>query len=314
MALTHFTGPVDVGINNAPASPSNRTVISVGSDDPAPSVFFGGVMLQDPRFGYRGGGGTENNALLDIAIGMMGDMVVADQAPSTAVVNNIAIAAATTSGTNMTLVSSSGAGITVLAAALTIPQTGLTVPTGKLAVDLSPALVYFGNNKSLAVADPTKNLARAVSITATSGAAGGNLLVSGYDLYGFPQTEKITVASSPSGSTTTNGKKAFKFLSSVTPQVTDTKSYSVGTADVFGFPIAITEFPLANIGWAGSPVASSAGFVAAVSSTATNTTGDVRGTYAVQSGSNGVLILQRMQRITPANITTMSGYFGVTPA
>jgi hypothetical protein len=214
----------------------------------------------------------------------------------------------------MTLVSASGAGITVTTSATQIPQTGNTVPSGAKAIDGVPALIYFGTNKSTAVADPRVNISRAVSITATSGAAGGAFLVSGYDLYGAPQTEKITAASSPSGSTTTNGKKAFKFISSVTPQTTDTKSYSVGTADVFGLPIAATDFPYVELGWAGALVATSTGFVAAVSTTATNTTGDVRGTYATQSSSNGVIKLIVFQTISPANITTMTGYFGVTPA
>jgi len=314
MALTHFTGPINAGLNNTPALPSNRTAIPISGDTPAPSIFFGGVMLQDPRFGYRGGGGAENKALLDVAVALMGDMVTADQAPTTATVNSIAVAAAVTSGTNMTLVSTSGSSITVLSSALQIPQTGNTIPSGKLAIDQAPALVYFGVNKNTAVADPTKNLARAVSITATSGAVGGAFLLTGWDLYGVPMTELVTVASSPTGSTTTNGKKAFKFISSVTPRVTDTKSYSVGVADIYGFPIAQTEFPLATLGWAGSPVTSSAGFVAAVSSTATNTTGDVRGTYTVQSVADGAKILQMIQRLTPANIATMSGYFGVTQA
>src|SRR5262249_6637969 len=100
----------------------------------------------------------------------------------------------------------------------------------------------------------------------------------------------------------------------VTPRVTDTKSYSVGTTDTFGFPLAINNFPYAIVGWAGALIAASTGFVAAVSSTATNTTGDVRGTYALQSASNGVISLQIFQTVTPANITSMTGLFGVTPA
>ena len=258
MGLSHFSAPLNVAFSNSSGSPANRTTIPV-DPDLGPSIVFGGVVLQDPRFGYRGGGGTENNALLSIGIGV-GDMLVLDQAPSTAAVNNIAIAAAVTSGTNMALVSTSGAGITVMTSSFFVQQTGNTVPTGKLAIDSLPALVYFGTNKSTAVPDPTKNIARAVSITATSGAVGGNFLVSGYDLYGYPQTEKIAVTSSPTGSTTTNGNKAFKFVNTVTPQVTDTKSYSVGTADKFGFPLFISEFPLATVGWAGSVVASSTGF------------------------------------------------------
>ena len=313
MGLTRFSSPLVSAYSNSPTSPANVNAIPA-EPDLGPSVFFGGAIMMDPRFPYRGGGGTENNALLAIGLGVIGDTLVIDQAPSTAVVNSIAVAAAVTSGTNMTLVSSSAAGITVMTSALQIPQTGNTVPTGKLAIDGLPALVYFGTNKSVAVPDPTKNISRAVSITATSGAAGGNFLVAGYDLYGYAQTEKVTVASSPTGSTTTNGKKAFKFISTVTPQVTDTKSYSVGHADIVGFPLAITEFPLAYLGWTGTPVTSSAGFVAAVSSTATNTTGDVRGTYALQSSSNGVLIYQAFQCVSPANLATMSGYFGVTPA
>ena len=313
MGLSQLTGPLVIGLPNTPASPANFTAIPNGPDTPSPSVIFGGAVLQDPRFPYRGGGGTENNALLAVGIGA-GDMLVLDQAPSTASVNNIAIAAAVTSGTNVTLVSSTGAGITVMSSALPIPQTGLIVPTGKLAIDGLPALVYFGVNKSIALPDPTKNISRALSITASSGAVGGNFLVTGWDLYGNPQTEKVTVASSPSGATTTNGKKAFKFISAVTAQVTDTFSYSVGTANVFGFPLLSQEFPLQSIGWAGSPVSVSTGFVAAVSSTASNTTGDVRGTYTVQSNANGVLVLSIYQTVTAANLATMTGYFGVTPA
>lgn len=314
MALTAFSGPLVIHGPSSQPTGNNQTAIP-STPDAGPTSVFCGITLFDPRFPYKGGAGTENNALMAIGVGLNGGYVTMDQAPSTAVTTNIAVAAAVTSGTNMTLVSASGAGITVLAAALQIPQTGNTVPTGKLAIDLAPALLYFGTNKSTAVADPTKNIARALSITATSGAAGGAFLISGYDLYGYPQTEKVTVASSPSGSTTTNGKKAFKFVSAVTPQVTDTKSYSVGTADVFGFPVRVDRLPYVTIGWAGSPVSVSTGFVAAdTTSPATNTTGDVRGTYAVQSASDATKTLQFFQDISPANVTSITGLFGVTPA
>lgn len=313
MGLTHFSAPLNVGYTNSAASPANATAIP-SDPDLGPSTVFGCVMTMDPRFPYRGGGGTENNALLSVAIGVNADVLVLDQAPSTKAVNNIAVAAAPTSGTAYTLVSTTGAGITVTTTSTFIPQTGNTVASGALALDGLPGLIYFGTNKSTAVADPTKNLSRAVAITAQSGAAGGAFIVSGADLYGFPQTEKITAASSPTGSTTTNGKKAFKFVTKVAPAFTDTISYSIGTADIFGFPLAVTTFPYATVGWAGSIIAASTGFVAAVSTTATNTTGDVRGTYAVQSASNGVVSLQMFIATSPANLVLMSGYFGVTPA
>lgn len=309
MGVSHLSGPILTG----PSGSGNIQTLPLAPDR-GPSTLFGGTMLQDPRLPYQSGGGTENNALLSVAAGINGGYLVLDQAPSTAVVNNLAVAAATTSGTAMALVSSSGAGITVTTSATFIPQTGNTVISGAKAIDLTPGLVFFGTNKSTSVADPTKNLSRAITITASSGAVGGAFLVAGADLYGYPQTEKITVASSPSGATTTTGKKAFKFITAVTPQVTDTKSYSVGTADVFGFPLQVNSFPYATVGWAGALIASSTGFVAAVTSTATNTTGDARGTYAVQSASNGVITLQMFLSVSPANISTIAGIFGVTPA
>lgn len=313
MAVIQHSGPLIIGPSNGPASPSNSSSVSVSSDR-GPSQLYQGFSLTDPRFPYRGGGGTENNALLSVGIGLNADYLVIDQVPSQLAINNIAVAAAPVSGTAMTLVTASAAGITVLASALQIPQTGQTVAKGALAIDLAPALVFFGNNKSTAVADPTKNIARAISITTASGGVGGPFVVSGADLYGMPQTEKITAASSPTGTATTNGKKAFKFINSVIPQLGGSFTYSIGTADVFGFPVRCDTFVYARIGWAGSPITSSTGFVAAVTTTATNTTGDVRGTYAVQSSSDGTKSLQMFQSISPANITVMSGFFGVTPA
>lgn len=313
-ATNHFTGPMIVGPSNGPANPANVTALGASPTGPAPSQIFCGVALVDPRFPYRGGGGIENNALLSVGIGVSNEMSVMDQAPSTAVVNNIAAAAATTSGTAMTLVSSTAAGVTVLAAALQIPQTGVTIASGTLALDLAPALVMFGANSTTAVQDPTKNIARCVSVTAASGAVGGNFLVAGADLYGYPLTELITVASSPSGSTTTKGKKAFKFVSTVTPRVTSAFTYSVGTADTIGFPVRVDTLGYVRIGYAGSPVTASTGFLAADTATATNTTGDTRGTYALQSVADGVKVLTQFISISPANLKSITGVFGVTPA
>lgn len=312
MALSTVSGPWIVHGPSA-SNGGNQSVLPI-TPDAGPSSFFGGFTLFDPRFSYKNGAGTENSALLSIGVGLNAGYIAIDQVPSAVTTQNIATAAAVTTGTNLTLVSSSGAGITVLASALTIPQTGLTVPSGALAIDVAPALVYFGSDKSTAVADPTKSIARALSISASSGAAGGNFLISGYDLYGYPQTQLLTVKSSTSGVVSTFTTKAFKFITSVRANVTDTKSYSVGTADVYGFPILSGALAYANIAWAGTPVVSSAGYVAAVTTTATNTTGDVRGTYATQSASDGTKSLQVFQTVSVANISTLAGLFGVTPA
>ena len=314
MGLSALSGPLVVH-GPGPVSGAGTQSVLPPSPDAGPSTHFGGTTLFDSRFVYKGGGGTENSALLAIGLGPNGGYTVLDQAPSAITTANIAVATSVANGVAMTLVSVSGAGITVTSAANTILQTGNIVPTATLAIDLVPGLVYFGTNKSTAVADPTKNIARALAITAASGAASGAFIVSGYDLYGYPQTEKITAASSPTGTTTTKGKKSFKFIKSVTPQFANSFAYSVGTSDIYGFPILVNSFPYAQVGWAGALIASSTGFVAAdTTSPATNTTGDVRGTYAVQSASTGTTTLQMFITVSPANVSTLAGIFGQTPA
>lgn len=295
------------------------------NSDRAPQGDDLGSGLIDPRFGYRiGGWFNPSNALGQgvpnpqaIITLMASELVAVDQVPSAIAVNNIAAAANVVNGTPMTLVAASGAGITVMSSALVIPQTGLIVPTGNLAIDLLPGLVSFGTTGAIACVDPTHNIARAVAITGAVSATGGTFLVAGLDLYGQPQTEAIVAGA---GAVTTNGKKGWKFIASVTPQFTDAHNYSVGTADIYEFPYRIDFFPYATVGWNNAIIAASTGFVAAdATSPATSATGSVRGTYAVQSASDGTKRLQMflslsvaaLAAVTPTNFVSI---FGVTPA
>lgn len=161
--------------------------------------------------------------------------------------------------------------------------------------------------------NPQAMIARAVSITSTNaGATGGNFLVSGFDIYGTPMTERIAKAA---GATTTNGTKAFKYISSVVPQFTDAQTYSVGTSDIFGLPLRSDFFGDLVINYNSALVTASTGYVAAVTtSPATNTTGDVRGTYALQTASDGSRRLYVRQAIPVANAGSVAGLFGVTQA
>jgi hypothetical protein len=293
--------------------------------DRAPSGGDLGWGVVDPRYGYKIGGwmnptaslgGSQPNPLA-ILIASASELQCVDQAPSAIATNNIAAAQTVTNGAAMTLAASSGAGITVMSSALTIPQTGLTVPSGTLAIDGLPGLVSFGQTGAIAVMDPTHQIARAVSITGSTSATGGAFLVAGYDMYGQPQTEQITAAA---GAVTTNGKKGWKFIASVTPQFTDAHNYSVGDTDIYEFPVRVLEFPMATVGWAGAIIASSTGFTAAdTTSPATSTTGSVRGTYALQSASNGTTVLQmfvtpRVADLAAVSTTNLVPLFGVTPA
>ncbi len=290
-------------VGSGPALPSDY------NPDRGYSAFDIGTGLLDARYGYKNGG--NETAPLAFLFPSGGDYVLIDQVPSAVATANIAALANVSSGVAMTLVSSTGSGITVTTAATTIPQTGNVVASGALAIDSLPATIAYGQNGGMLSPDPRKALARAVSITGVTGGSGGNFTVVGADLYGAPQTETIAAGA---GAGTVNGTKTFKFIISVTPQFSDAHNYSVGTADIFGFPLRVDEFAYVTLCWNNGDITANTGFVAAdTTSPATLTTGDVRGTYAVQSSSDGTKKLQVFAAIPPWNATTITGVFGVTP-
>ena len=167
-----------------------------------------------------------------------------------------------------------------------------------------PSSVYLWNPQAL--------IARAVSVTGSASSTGGNITISGYDIYGVPMSEVIAA---PAGATTVNGKKAFKYISSVVPAFTDAHNYSVGTTDIYGFPMRSDYFGDVAINYASAAITANTGYVAAVTtSPATTTTGDVRGTYALQTAANASNRLIVRQFVIPANMGSISGLFGVTQA
>lgn len=276
--------------------------------DLAPSLTMGGQSLLDMRVGYN----VTRAGAIGLGTGYKRFMTATPSAAATA---NIAALANVVNGTAMTKVSATGAGVTVLAAALQVWASGLTSPIGALALDGAPGLVSFGlaspstGNTKIALYDVTKNVARAVSVTGVAGGAGGAFIVRGADIYGYLMSETITVGA---GAVTANGKKAFKFIYSVTPQFTDAHNYSIGTADIFGFPVRYPTFPDGFIWWNNALITAATGFVVPdATSPATATTGDVRGTYAVQSASDGTK--QLVVAIAPGlnTLTTAAGLFGV---
>lgn len=131
--------------------------------------------------------------------------------------------------------------------------------------------------------DPTQGIARAVSITANAGATGQAVVVRGYDIYGQAMSESITAVAA----STVNGKKAFKYIASVTPATTDAgHTLSVGTTDIMGINFRADFWEYMDIFSAGAFITASTGWTVADVATPTTTTGDVRGTYALQTASN----------------------------
>ena len=277
----------------------------------APSLDFLGLGIQDHRMAYNARGSSA------VQPGIMGwyghnPTVTADYVPSAIATANIAALANVANGTAMTLVSSTGAGITVLspsAPAFFMP-TGLSLSSG-VVIDGLPTLHAFGANGNFQTGFYNRGtcVGRAVSISGVSGGAGGAFLLSGYDVYGYPLTQTVTVAA---GANTVNSLKTFKALTSVVPQFADAHNYSVGTADVYGFGLLATYFGEVLVNWNSALITANTGFVTADVTSPGHTTGDVRGTYATQSASDGTKRLVMMVFPTLGSLVTnpTTGLFG----
>jgi hypothetical protein len=179
----------------------------------------------------------------------------------------------------------------------------------------------FGQAGTVQLWNPMAILGRAVSITPTSAnpTASITFTVAGYDIYGYPMSEAIALTTGSTAGTAVNGKKAFKYIASVTPSATDTVTFSVGTTNIIGLPFRSDNFADVIINYSASlnpvPVTAATGYLGGVHTSATTTTGDVRGTYALQtaaaSGANRIYVRQSPPVY---NVGSAVGLFGVTQA
>lgn len=299
MTISAMAGPLVIYGQNPPQA--GTAYQPDYNPDIGPSSVSGGLMVIDPRFGFRSP--LQAGSLATVGFVSAVTLPLIDQVPSVLATANIAALANVTSGTAMTLVATTGAGITVSAAALTFPVTGVTLPIGTRFIDSLPAFLSYGQG-SIQSVDIRTMIGRAVSITGVSGGSGGAFLVRGYDVYGVPMTESITVGA---GATTQNGTRGFKAITSVTPQFTNAFNYSVGTADIYEFPIMVTQFAQLTIFWNNAAITTNTGLVLATTTTATATSGSERGTYAVQSASDGTKRLQITVNPAPYNQLAANG-------
>lgn len=310
------TGGPTIVYGQQPAQ-QGTNYVSEYNEDAAPSLFWGGVGLLDSRWGYKPDGNAGSSAQAPNSLGFQGVTNIPTVNAVPAALNAILIAASQTptSGTALTLFTTSNTGLTVLSAALTVYPSNNAVPSGALVLDGQPSTVVFEKNFSASggvqLYDPTKSLARCVTIRNNGNDGSGTYTVKGYDIYGYAMSEAITGGNS----TTVTGKKAWKFVTSVTPSGTiNSTSVAVGTSDVYGFPIRADGYNDLEIVWAGANITSSTGFTAAVTTAATSTTGDVRGTYKLQVAADGTSTLTIFETPRVANLGSVSGLFGVTQA
>lgn len=305
MSLTHNSGPLVI---YGQLPPLLGGAIQDYNTHAAPSTFYAGTALLDSRTSYAVG---QPNAY-PINCFYSGEAVVVDATPSAIAANNIAASQVPVAATPLTLVSTSGAGITV-GVAITNALTGAAV-TGLKAIDTALGVVTFsGTTGGVSPYDPSKSIARNVRIITGADETGATFTVVGYDLYGYPMTETITGVNNA----TASGKKAFKYIASVTPAGTlSGTAVTVGTGDVFGIGLRADRFGQITVFWNSTLITANTGFVAAVTTTASATTGDTRGTYAVQSASDGTKTLQIVVRPNVVNLgsNVTTGLFGVTQA
>jgi len=186
--------------------------------------------------------------------------------------------------------------------------------TGTLAAGIPNMWTRFGSVASPMLWNPQALIGRCLSYTAAAGATYTTATTNGYDFYGYPLTESVTLTAGGS----VNGKKAFKYVRSVTlsgGSADTTHAYSIGTTDIYGLPVRADSFGELLINYAGSLTATTlltaaTGFTAAVTTPATATTGDVRGTYALQTaaatGTNRLIVKQ-----TPQPYNLLAGQTGL---
>jgi hypothetical protein len=322
MTITALSGPIvvykDGGVLENTSANQNP--------DEGPSLFFGATGLLDPRLAYTFfpgmGEGPLGFSSAGVAIAaapaagwINATFQVADFTPGTATTTSIAATVSISSTTSLTLTATSVANITTNSSC-TNPQTGAAV-TGLWLIDDAPALLTFGQSKSVAVWDPAyPAIGRSVSITSTADVSSINFTVAGYDVYGNPITE--TLAGGTAATAAYTGK-TFKWVASVASSTTSSNGISVGVGDIYGFPLYCSSVGYLNLVWddvyASTNTTVTATFVAGSTVTTAGAT-DVRGTIDVSDigASDGTKKMQLWMSVNPNNLATEAGLFGVTPA
>ena len=193
----------------------------------------------------------DNPAPMSLGVGPLGRIYVWDVVPQAAVTNNIAASQ-----------TAAAAGAVTLTAGTSVRSVVRTDGTTALQLDVP----------------------RAVKVNCSTTARA--FTVTGFDVYGQPMSEVITVAVA---GTAVTGLKAFFQVTGATIAGSAT-AVVIGTSDVLGIPVRVANVAYVASVKSNNTLAEDAGtFVAASTATATTTTGDVRGTYAPATASNGLV-------------------------
>ena len=167
------------------------------------------------------------------------------------------------------------------------------------------------NGETRLVLDVPRN----VTLTSTADFSATTFTITGYDVYG----KRMTQTRLGPNNNTVGTLKAFKKIVSIASSTALGTNTSAGIGDVFGLPLRVIDGGyVQSVKWAGALAADAGTFVAAVTTNPnTAALGDVRGTYAPSSASNGARRLVMSIAVpaigSGANATRV-GAFGVDPA
>lgn len=175
---------------------------------------------------------------------------------------------------------------------------GQTIPPGTqfgpASASANAAIPYRDGGFAL-VFDPVQAIARNITVQAASVTGGtATILVAGYDIYNRAMTELLTA----SGTTLVAGKKAFKYVASVTPTASGISNYTIGVGEAVGLPLRADRFGSIRVTMGNNVMATAAGFTTAVTSVATNTTGDVRGALVLNTLGGAIGTSNGTSRLT----------------
>jgi len=319
MTITAYSGPI-ISFGTTPTSTAGTGLY--GNDlehnsQRAPDMSDLGHAMMDPRVAYAYNPGS---GVTDLVFGFYRGVGNVDFVPTTINASAFQATATGSSGvTTFTLAAASSAGGTY-STTIIAPETGRATGT-LIAIDSTAAYVTFGSDGTVVAWNPGAGTGRNITIRPSSNLDAGTFSIAGRDMYGFKMTETIAA-----GSTVLAGRKAFKYISSITNATTPTSTgVSIGFGDVYGFPLAVPyvgQNTILNINTSASiatviPPSTTNIVLASTVATQTSTTPDVRGTWASTTASNGVVRLQIT--VTPAasaaaaiTSTNVAPFFGGT--
>jgi hypothetical protein len=285
------------------------------------------VLVSAIDFGFTTGTTASNSSTVvvtDNTVFTLGQWIVIGGAGSGSVTNKALI-------TQVASVSANGTGVFISPAAATALNNA-PIGQGNLYSQFLPPATQFGPSAASANAaepyqaagfskmfDPRQGVTRTLQMAAASIGSGTTvLLASGFDIYGVPMSELFTL----SGTTAQLGKKAFKYIAPggitvASPATSGTPAtVTVGVTDIMGFNIRNDKWEFLDIFYNGGFSINNTGWTSAVTSVATNTTGDVRGTQnmsTAQIGTTAATTINGARRVTIVNAPPQQSMISATP-